>query len=438
MARPSTGPTGWSASPARASPRWKARADGPRRSPTATASSSTRRRRRSCARPRRPGGSWASAASRASPGSTVSTRSSGGRGHELGRGTARHRDVGLRGAADPDARRRRHGAPHRAAASRAPAPPGAAARRVRRLQGVAVRRAPALDVARARGVPGDARRGPRRRLPPRLVHRRRRQPLLPPLLPARGVERLLLRPGARCAHRGARVRAPGARELARTAAGRVGPRRRARAAARPARAGARPRRGARARGARAGPGAPPREGRRDGTPGAGGAAPRPRPGPAAARGRAARARAEEPHREKAAAMARLARAEQLAAIGRLSAKMAHEVRNPLGAINLDVDMLTDIVRDGQGPAMAEAREIVREIRDGLRALAALTDEYLVAARLRPPRPEKESLNDLAADLVAFLRPSAERQGVVLELRLDPGLPLLPLDRAMVRQAAHNP
>ncbi|OGK95874.1 MAG: hypothetical protein A3I14_14855 [Candidatus Rokubacteria bacterium RIFCSPLOWO2_02_FULL_73_56] len=160
-------------------------------------------------------------------------------------------------------------------------------------------------------------------------------------------------------------------------------------------------------------------------------------GHVAARERAARARAEELHREKDAAMARLARAEQLAAIGRLSAKMAHEVRNPLGAINLDVDMLTDIVRDGQGPAMAEAREIVREIRDEVRALAALTDEYLVAARLRPPRPEKESLNDLAADLVAFLRPSAERQGVVLELRLDPGLPLLPLDRAMVRQAAHN-
>jgi len=160
-------------------------------------------------------------------------------------------------------------------------------------------------------------------------------------------------------------------------------------------------------------------------------------GHVAARERAARAQAEELHREKEAAMARLARAEQLAAVGRLSAKMAHEVRNPLGAINLDVDMLAEIVRDGQGPAMTEARDIVREIRDEVRALAALTDEYLVAARLRRPKPEKESLNDLAADLVAFLQPSAERQGVALDLRLDPGLPLLPLDRAMVRQAVHN-
>ncbi len=160
-------------------------------------------------------------------------------------------------------------------------------------------------------------------------------------------------------------------------------------------------------------------------------------GHVAARERAARARAEALHREKDAAMARLARAEQLAAVGRLSAKMAHEVRNPLGAINLDAEMLTDILRDAPGPSMAEAREIAREIRDEVRALAALTDEYLVAARLRRPRPEKESLNDLAADLVAFLRATAERQGVALDLDLDPALPLLPLDRAMVRQAAHN-
>ncbi|MBI2217716.1 MAG: hypothetical protein HYU51_10495 [Candidatus Rokubacteria bacterium] len=151
----------------------------------------------------------------------------------------------------------------------------------------------------------------------------------------------------------------------------------------------------------------------------------------------ARARAEQLNRNMEAAMARLARAEQLAAVGRLSAKMAHEVRSPLGAINLNVDLLGDIVRTCPGPEMSEADELLRAIRDEVHALAELTEEYLVAARLPRPRREKESLNELAAELVAFLRPVADRQGVTIALELDDGLPPVVCDRVMVRQALRN-
>jgi signal transduction histidine kinase len=153
-------------------------------------------------------------------------------------------------------------------------------------------------------------------------------------------------------------------------------------------------------------------------------------GHVAARERRARARAEELHR-------RLAHAEQLAAVGRLSAKMAHEVRNPLGAINLNVDMLRDLVKECPGPAMAEAEELIRDIRVEVRALTELTDEYLLAARLPRPRLEKESLNDVVADLIGFLRPLAERQGVRLTLDLGLALPPVACDAAMVKQAVGN-
>ena len=160
-------------------------------------------------------------------------------------------------------------------------------------------------------------------------------------------------------------------------------------------------------------------------------------GHVAVRERAARANAERLNREMEAAMARLGRAEQLAAVGRLSAKMAHEVRNPLGAINLNVDMLGDIIRGLTGPAAGEAHEVLRGIRQEVRALADLTDEYLVAARLPRPRLEKDSLNELVTELVDFLRPVAERQGVSIAVSLDEGLPSLPFDRAMLRQAMRN-
>ena len=160
-------------------------------------------------------------------------------------------------------------------------------------------------------------------------------------------------------------------------------------------------------------------------------------GHVAARERMARARAEQLAEEVRAASARLVHAEQLAAVGRLSARMAHEVRNPLGAITLNVDMLADLVRECPGSAMGEAQDLVRSIREELRGLAVLTDEYRVAARLPRPRFEEDSLNDVVTEVVAFLRPLAERQGVQLTLELDPRLQSVTFDRDLLKQAIRN-
>ena len=42
-------------------------------------------------------------------------------------------------------------------------------------------------------------------------------------------------------------------------------------------------------------------------------------------------------------------AERMATVGRLSLRVAHEVRNPIAAIELNAELLQDIVRDHPGP-----------------------------------------------------------------------------------------
>lgn len=100
-------------------------------------------------------------------------------------------------------------------------------------------------------------------------------------------------------------------------------------------------------------------------------------------------------------------------------------------------MLRDIVRRLSGPAREEAQELLRSIQEEIRAVANLTEEYLIAARIPAPRLEQDSLNELLTELIGFLRPVAERQGVTIAVTLDAGLPLLPFDRSMVRQAVRN-
>src|SRR5439155_11862388 len=65
-------------------------------------------------------------------------------------------------------------------------------------------------------------------------------------------------------------------------------------------------------------------------------------------------------------------AERMATVGRLSLEVAHEVRNPISAIELNAEMLNDIVRGRPDRDMEEAAGLVTAIRDQVNALDALT------------------------------------------------------------------
>jgi len=164
----------------------------------------------------------------------------------------------------------------------------------------------------------------------------------------------------------------------------------------------------------------------------------------ASRARRARAEAERFNAELRAALSsleeakeRAVRAERLAAAGQISAKLAHEVRSPISAIGLNVEMLEDIVAKCPGPLVGEAGELLRGIRGEVRRLAGLTDEYLTFARLPRGRPEEDSLNEMLEELVAFVRPEAARRGVALGEELDALIPLFSFDRDLLRRAVLN-
>jgi signal transduction histidine kinase len=130
-------------------------------------------------------------------------------------------------------------------------------------------------------------------------------------------------------------------------------------------------------------------------------------------------------------------AERMATVGRLSLKVAHEVRNPISAIELNAEMLQDIVQDRSGTDMEEAAGLVTSIRDQVNTLDALTEEYLAFARFPKPHFEEESVNVLVKELADFVRPVATRQGLTIHVDLDPSVPLIELDRGLLRQAVHN-
>jgi PAS domain S-box-containing protein len=127
----------------------------------------------------------------------------------------------------------------------------------------------------------------------------------------------------------------------------------------------------------------------------------------------------------------LIRSERLAAIGRMSAHVTHEIRNPLSSIGLNAEMLRDAAEGGEAETLCEA--IIREVD----RLTAITEEYLKFARL--PRPELVAfdIGELLTTIAVFVRRDCEAANVKLLLEVPAELPAIQIDADQIRQAILN-
>ncbi len=138
-----------------------------------------------------------------------------------------------------------------------------------------------------------------------------------------------------------------------------------------------------------------------------------------------------------AAQQELLVAERMATVGRVALKVAHEVRNPISAIELNAEILQDIIRGQTSPDSEEATALVASIRDQVKTLDALTEEYLTFARFPRPHFEEESVNSLVEEVADFVRPLATRQGLTVKVETDSQIPDMEVDRGLLRQALLN-
>jgi PAS domain S-box-containing protein len=131
-----------------------------------------------------------------------------------------------------------------------------------------------------------------------------------------------------------------------------------------------------------------------------------------------------------AAQRQLIHSERLAALGELSAIVAHEVRNPLGVIFNSLGSLRRLVHPTGDAKML--LEIVQEEADRLNRIVG---DLLDFARPALPQLRPERLERVLEDAVAAA--IAPASNVVVEQDVAPDLPTVPVDARMVRQAVLN-
>ena len=131
---------------------------------------------------------------------------------------------------------------------------------------------------------------------------------------------------------------------------------------------------------------------------------------------------------------RSAEAEALAAVGTLTAGLAHEIRNPLNAASLQLQVLRRRAR-----RLTDAERLLAPVdivRKELSRLSVMLDEFLGFAR--PDRLEAKvlSLRELLDDVVALERLECEEAGVQIDATGDPQLTARG-DRSRLQQVLVN-
>jgi len=133
-------------------------------------------------------------------------------------------------------------------------------------------------------------------------------------------------------------------------------------------------------------------------------------------------------------------AERLAMVGTMAAQVAHEVRNPLGSITLNLDLIQkefSNLAEGRTYSPEEGRGLVIEIREEVSRIQRVIEDYLQFARLPKPQLRRVELNERLDQKLDFMHGEFEHARVKPRTHFDPAAKTINADAEQLWQAMLN-
>jgi len=132
----------------------------------------------------------------------------------------------------------------------------------------------------------------------------------------------------------------------------------------------------------------------------------------------------------------LEQSERLATIGRMSAQLTHQIKNPLSTIGLNLDMLTEDMESGSINRDSFVKRI-SIIKGEIENLIHLSNEYLRFANISDVVIEGIDINNLIQSIVDLYQIECQNNRISVELNLSRSIPEIKGNKNELKQAIVN-
>jgi len=136
--------------------------------------------------------------------------------------------------------------------------------------------------------------------------------------------------------------------------------------------------------------------------------------------------------------------ERLEFLARLAGGLAHEIKNPLSTMSINLTLLEeDALRAAAaGPEPGSPREArsakrIQTLKREVERLEGIVREFLAFARRSEVNRAPADLGQILRDTLDFVEPENAAAGIRQHADIEPGLPLVMVDDGQIRQALMN-
>jgi signal transduction histidine kinase len=129
--------------------------------------------------------------------------------------------------------------------------------------------------------------------------------------------------------------------------------------------------------------------------------------------------------------------EKMAVLGTFASGLAHEVRNPLNSISLQLSVLERRFGRCEAALAGEMAELVDVIREEIRRLEVLVEDFLLFSRTDRIQYRPAQLEDIVGEVLNLMALEARASAVEMRHRKDGPLPRMRMDAEKMKQVVIN-
>ncbi|MEE2843075.1 MAG: ATP-binding protein [Planctomycetota bacterium] len=128
---------------------------------------------------------------------------------------------------------------------------------------------------------------------------------------------------------------------------------------------------------------------------------------------------------------------QYAELAQIAGSLAHEIKNPLSVIRMNMELVEEELVDAESPRERRVWTKIQTVHDQCVRLESLLNDFLKFAKLRDLELSVGSLNKQITTILDMYEAQAQSQNVEIVRYLDPELPAMRMDSETLQAALAN-